>query len=275
MNRVTYSIHGLCANHSAVLRSMVLLSEKNVGCAWQINAEPNADVLFLGEAAKADDFYPRPGQILVSVGDSSEKQTLHLDLPLLFPRVAKLLANITQTALSEQALRPASGSGLQPSVYNLGFLPPSTKHDDIPASGQLYKLKTWPPAGVIGNNRSYMRAAAVLTGKSLTSSQLAEKTSLPLGDCRQFIGKLDESRCLDIAAPGSTPSAPGFIPTAGISPAARMAAMPSSASSTASIAAPLLTPTANSAVSGATNATAGGLFSRIRSRLGFLGKTAS
>ena len=263
MNQVTYSVHGLASSHSAVLRSMVLLTEKSVDCAWAAQSDSSADVLFLGEAANTDDFYPRPGQILVSIGACPHKQSLHLDLPLLFPRVAKLLASITQAALAEQAQRPA-GAELQPSVYNLGFLPPSATHDDIPASGQLYKLKTWPPAGVIGSNRSYMRAAAVLTGKSLTSSQLAEKTSLPLGDCRQFIGKLGDSQCLDIAAPGSTPAAPGLAPTATAAPAPSLSAAPSAPS-------PSSAPSANNSA----NTAASSLFSRIRSRLGFLGKAAT
>ena len=266
MNQVSYSIQGLCSSHSAVLRSMVLLTEKSVDCAWQAQSDSNADVLFLGETANADDFYPRPGQILVSIGPCLHKQSLHLDLPLLFPRVAKLLASITQAALAEQTQRPA-GTELQPSVYNLGFLPPSAKHDDIPASGQLYKLKTWPPAGVIGSNRSYMRAAAVLTGKSLTSSQLAEKTSLPLGDCRQFIGKLSDSQCLDIAAPGSTPAAPGFAPTATAAPAPSLSAAPSTLGASSSNS----TPSANNSA----NTAASSLFSRIRSHLGFLGKAAT
>ncbi len=260
MNQVTYSVQGLGSSHSAVLRSMVLLTEKSVDCAWQAQSDSSADVLFLGEAANADDFSPRPGQILVSIGACPHKQSLHLDLPLLFPRVAKLLASITQAALAEQAQRPA-GKDLQPSVFNLDFLPPSAKHDEIPASGQLYKLKTWPPAGVIGSNRSYMRAAAVLTGKSLTSSQLAEKTSLPLGDCRQFIGKLGDSQCLDIAAPGSTPAAPGLAPTATAAPAPSLSAAPSPSSA----------PSANNSA----NTAASSLFSRIRSRLGFLGKAAT
>lgn len=271
MNQVTYSIQGLSASHSAVLRSMVLLSEKSLGCAWQTSADKHTDILFLGEAANADDFYPRSGQILISVGNCPQKQNLHLDLPLLFPRVTHLLASVTQTALHEQALRPTDESGLQPSVYNLDFLPPSTKHDDIPASGQLYKLKTWPPAGVIGSNRSYMRAAAVLTGKSLTSSQLAEKTSLPLGDCRQFIGKLGESKCLVIAAPGSTPSGPGLAPTADARSCSRIAAGDSAATSAAPLGA-----TTNSTTSAMTTAASeASLFSRIRARLGFLGKTST
>jgi hypothetical protein len=257
MNQITYHIQGLPTSHSAVLRSMVLLTEKSLDCNWQASADRSADVLFLGEAANADDFYPRPGQILISVGNSPDKQSLHLDLPLLFPRVAKLLASVTQEALHEQALRPMGASDLQPSVFNLGLLTPSAAHDDIPASGQLYKLKTWPPAGVIGTNRSYMRAAAVLTGKSLTSSQLAEKTSLPLGDCRQFIGKLGDSQCLDITAPGSAPSAPGLAPTASRK-------IP-----------PLTAANAHTPFTPSNAAPSSSLFTRIRSRLGFLGKTAT
>ncbi len=265
MNQITYYIQGLPNSHSAVLRSMVLLTEKSVDCVWQASPEPSADVLFLGEAANTDNLYPRPGQILISIGNCPEKQSLHLDLPLLFPRVAKLLTVVTQAALDEKAQHPASGSSLQPSVYNLGFLPPSAKHDDIPASGQLYKLKTWPPAGVMGTNRSYMRAAAVLTGKSLTSSQLAEKTSLPLGDCRQFIGKLGDSKCLDITPAGNAQAEPGLAPTAGLAPALR-SAMPALAPNAGS----------NAAAKQASNNSAGqGLFSRIRSRLGFLGKAAT
>lgn len=263
MKQVTYSVQGLGNSHSAVLRSMILLTEKSVDCAWQAQSDGSADIVFLGEAADADGFFPRSGQTLVSVGACLRKQDLHLDLPLLFPRVAKLLSSITQATLAEQAQRPETAAELQPSVYNLGFLPPSAKHEDIPASGQLYKLKTWPPAGIIGSNRNYMRAAAVLTGKSLTSSQLAEKTSLPLGDCRQFIGKLGDSQCLDIAAPGSTPAAPGLAPSAGASSAANT---PRTAPAAANL---VSNSAANSSAAGST------LFNRIRSRLGFLGKAAS
>jgi hypothetical protein len=112
----------------------------------------------------------------------------------------------------------------------------------------------------MGTNRSYMRAAAVLTGKSLTSSQLAEKTSLPLGECRQFIGKLGDSQCLEIAAAGSAPSGSGFAATAGApSPQPRMAAAIASAPASS----PAKKPDDTS------------LFSRIRSRLNFLGKAAT
>ena len=88
MNTVTYSIQGLCSSHTAVLRSMILLSEKSVACAWQATPQADADVLFLGPDANPEEFYPYPGRILVSIGDSPVKQSLHLDLPLLFPRVA-------------------------------------------------------------------------------------------------------------------------------------------------------------------------------------------
>ena len=151
-----------------------------------------------------------------------------------------------------------------PSVWNLGFLPPSAKHAaQTHSSGQLYKLKTWPPAGIIGSNRSYMRAAAVLTGKSLTSSQLAEKTSLPLEDCREFLGKLGQSQCLNISPPGSTPDAPGLASTAGqnATPAPRLSPA---------------TGNTQAAGSATSSAEAGlGLFGRIRARLGFLGKAAT
>jgi hypothetical protein len=60
MNQVTYSVQGLGSSHSAVLRSMVLLTEKSVDCAWQAQSDSSADVLFLGEAANADDFSPPP-----------------------------------------------------------------------------------------------------------------------------------------------------------------------------------------------------------------------
>ena len=259
MQQLDYHIQGLCDSHSAVLRSMILLTEKSLDCAWKASPEHNAAVLFLGASAEPDNFGSHPGQILISVGNCAQKQSLHLDLPLLFPRVAKLLASVTQAALAEQAQRQQDHASLQPSVFNLDCLPPNAKHDDIPVSGQLYKLKTWPPAGIIGSNRSYMRAAAVLTGKSLTSSQLAEKTNLPLGDCRQFIGKLGDSQCLDITAPGSAPRAPGFAPTAS-RVAANIANTPA--------------PKAGSS-NAARNAASASLFSRIRSRLGFLGKAAT
>ncbi len=262
MNQITYTIAGLATSQSTVLRAMLLLSEKSLNCTWHAvtntNEHTRADVFFLGEAADSDAFYPRAGQVFISIGDGPKKQNLHLDLPLVFPLVAKLLFSVTQTVLHQKTRYPEDANSLQPSIYNLDFLPPSSSHEDTPVSGQLYKLKTWPPAGVIGNNRSYMRAAAVLTGKSLTSSQLAEKTSLPLGDCRQFIGKLSDSRCLDIAAPGSTPSAPGLASSAGASPAVRLMAAPSMSTNAA-----------------AAHNMGSSLFNRIRARLGFLGKTST
>lgn len=270
MNKITYNIQGLCSSHSAVLRSMILLTENSVECTWQPVLNDSAQVLFLGEQADADLAYARRGQILISLGNCAQKQSLHLELPLLFPRVAKLLASATQAALNEQALRQDASAQLLPSAWGgLDYAPLNPGTPPPAPSGQLYKLKTWPPAGVIGSNRAYMRAAAVLTGKSLTSSQLAEKTNLPLDDCRQFISKLSDSQCLNISPAGSTPEAPGLAPSAS---SAGLSPRPPSA--------PNLSPSLPAAMqqqstSSSANNSGLGLFGRIRSRLGFLGKASA
>ena len=52
MNQVTYSVQGLGSSHSAVLRSMVLLTEKSVDCVWQAQSDSSADVLFFGRSCQ-------------------------------------------------------------------------------------------------------------------------------------------------------------------------------------------------------------------------------
>jgi hypothetical protein len=104
---------------------------------------------------------------------------------------------------------------------------------------------------------------------------LAAKTSLPLGDCREFIGKLGDNKCLNISPAGSAPAEAGLSTTTTHttpkpSPALGAAIRPQPASPSAPQPAPSF-----SAKAAATDSAGQSLFSRIRSRLGFLGKAAT
>ena len=261
MNRLTYSIYALCNSDIAVLKPMILLAERRSGCAWLCANDPLADVLILGSEAGFVDYKARAGQTLVSVGKRPNPHFYHLDTPLTFPQVAKVLAAVEEAVQAHQATENTfSNSELQPSVWDFGFATVGGTETAAPSSGKRYHLNSWPPAGVIGNNRSHLRAAAALSGKSLTSSELAEKTHLPLADCREFLGKLSDSKCLKVVpvqVADGAPKAPA--------PSIRThAETPHLASTSPLAASPAPNPTSSS-----------GLFDRIRSRLAFLGKSAS
>lgn len=263
VKRLTYSIYALCNSDIAVLKSMILLAEKQSGCIWLCANDPLADVLILGPEVGAIEYNASPGQVLMSVGHRPVKHFYHLETPLHFPQVVKILAAVSESVEAEQASAQSfSHSQLQPSVWDFGFASAGGVDVPAPSSGKRYHLNSWPPAGVIGNNRSHLRAAAALTGKSLTSSELAEKTNLPLADCREFLGKLSDSKCLKVVPAQSAEQAPtaSSQTSSSVAPATEPPPVATAPSGTRAAAAPVAS---------------SGLFERIRSRLAFLGKSAS
>ena len=221
MRVIQYCIQALAGNQVAVLKSVILLAEKQTGCSWVLSKDPRAKVLFIGPDAGNYEHHARPGQILVSLGAAQGKQFYHLDFPLTLAGASKLLTSVAQACSNE----PKSGfnkstfsnSTLLPSVWDFGLASfaahgsASGKPVAAPApapiaaapasSGKRYHLKHWPPAGIIGNNRSYVRAAAVLAAnKPLTSDELAKKTQIPLQECREFLGKLGDAKCLQVSS---------------------------------------------------------------------------
>lgn len=222
MRVIQYCIQALVSNQVAVLKSVILLAEKQTGCSWVLSKDPRAKVLFIGPDAGSYEYYARPGQVLVSLGAAPDKQFYHLDFPLTLAGASKVLVRVAQACSSD----PKSGfnkstfsnSTLLPSVWDFGLASfsahgsasarsaaaPATASTPITAStssGKRYHLKHWPPAGIIGNNRNYVRAAAVLTtNKPLTSGELAQKIQLPLQECREFLGKLSDAKCLQVSS---------------------------------------------------------------------------
>lgn len=207
MEKLFFATIALPANLVAVLKSAILLAEKETGYQWVHQQDARADVLFIGAQQQNDerDRHYRPGQIVVSVGEAAHKEFFHLDTPLQLAAVNHILLALAESVQTDRdaGLRFSNSQAL-PSIWdlNLSQAEITATQGSAPAPQEKrYHLKTWPPAGVIGNQRLFVRAAALLSSKQLSSAELAEKTGLSLADCRDFLGRLSQAKCLQVIEP--------------------------------------------------------------------------
>jgi hypothetical protein len=195
-----------CTNKDIVLlKSIISLYGAKGIFSWQYEDSLSADLVVIGT-----EISPSAVALLLNGKIGAEQAVLWISdtpLPLGAWRIFRCKPPIHAHHLAEQLKNIESFLQGERSFFQeegaaasvLPKLPPSqidALREAFPENLQV-KLVRWPAPEVLANSKSLWRLSAMLSVRSITLAELAERSAQPKDVCREFLHRLDDAGCIE------------------------------------------------------------------------------
>lgn len=194
-------LQGLTPRDETRVRRFVAQGRQRLKHAWDIVTDGDAEVLLV-EGIEVDTvrgmldpplvtlhlLHARLDAASVAWRASRAPQTL-LPQPLQFEALMRALEH------AEHRIGPAAVCGPR-AAGALAAAP------DIATSGCRFKLRTWPPAGLMSDDRDNRRLASFLVAEGLDIATLARLSNVATERCLEFVARMAGAQLLEVASDG-------------------------------------------------------------------------
>jgi len=198
-------LQGLAPRDEAKVRRFLARGRTRLKHAWDIVADGDAEVVLV-EGIEVDTVRGMLDPPLVTL------HLLHAKLDA--ASIAWRASRAPQTLLSEPLDFEALMAALEHAERRIGPAAICGSRTpgglatapDIATTGCRFKLRTWPPAGLMSDDRENRRLASFLVAEGLDIQTLARLSNVAADRCVDFVARMAGAQLLEIASDGDAPA---------------------------------------------------------------------
>lgn len=190
-------LQGLTARDETKVRRYLSLGQQRLKHAWQLVPDGDAEVVLV-DGFELDTVRGMLDPPLVTLHLLDAK----LDAKATAWRAARPQQTLLATPLQYEALMAAlehAESRIGPATIRPGSLRSLSECPPVMATaGCRFKLRTWPPAGLLSDDKDSRRLSSFLVAESLDIDTLARLSNVATDRCLAFIARMAGAQLLDV-----------------------------------------------------------------------------
>jgi hypothetical protein len=195
---LAYTVVSCTDKEAVLLKSVIALHGLRGNISWQYQNSMGADLVIIGTelVSSSVELLLRTrigaGQAVVLISDalldSDNKRHVFRCKPPLHPsRFINELKRVEMFFRGGDGRDPSLSISLSPQIVAL--------RNEFPEDFYV-ELVSWPSSELLSDDRLLWRLAAMLSARSMTVAELAERSSKPADVCREFLKRLSDADCL-------------------------------------------------------------------------------
>ena len=215
MSILRLGAHKLPAAEVVLVQTLFRLFARGDAFRWRFVAEPPYDALLVDAANATDPEVGRMAKAVLQLTRMDAPDTANtLRRPIRADRLQEWLK------ATEHDLLDTRGLEAPDTLIPTGTLPAAADEPVPPQTSAVrFKLRRWPPAGVLRGDPTRIRMATLLSRRALSAAELARMSDRPTAESNAFLHVLQATGLVDARTDAlAPPPAPAAAATAPATP---------------------------------------------------------